>query len=140
MDNEVITKKSWWNTNWRWALPLSALALVAIGILFTISEVNATKEEREHGIAFDQVKWKEKDDRGYAYRNKMIRDLIADERLKKLEKEQVIDLLGLPDRIDNKYLFYRISQERLGSFPLHTTTLVLKLSEGDTVKSVMIHE
>ena len=81
-----------------------------------------------------------KKDSDYPYRNKMLKDLIASDTLKRLKKEEIINMLGEPDRIDSAYLFYPIAQERLGFFPLHTKTLVIKLSNDSTANSVMIHK
>jgi hypothetical protein len=103
------------------------------------SEETIEKEKRElkNQMAFDKTKWKTKDGMDYAYRNKMLPYLMSNDTLKRLKKDGVIDLLGQPDRIDNEYLFYTIVQERIQFFPLHTKTLVIKLSNDGTVKSVI---
>lgn len=98
------------------------------------------KKETIPVAVFDKIKWKTKENRDYPYRGKMLDYLMTSDTLKKLKKEEVLNLLGQPDRIDSAYLFYRINQQRLYFFPLHTKTLVIKLKENDSVKSVMIHE
>lgn len=98
------------------------------------------KKETIPVAVFDKIKWKTKENRDYPYRGKMLDYLMTNDTLKKLKKEEVLNLLGQPDRIDSAYLFYRINQQRLYFFPLHTKTLVIKLKENDSVKSVMIHE
>ncbi len=98
------------------------------------------KKETIPVAAFDKIKWKTKENRDYPYRDKMLDYLMTSDTLKKLKKEEVLNLLGQPDRIDSAYLFYRINQQRLYFFPLHTKTLVIKLKENDSVKPVMIHE
>ena len=140
MDNELIPEATWWKRHWKWTIPLSAFILMGIGILLMFSEVAAEKNEREHGIAFDHEKWNTRIDDNFVYRNKMIKDLITSETLRRLNKDEVISMLGQPDRIDNAYLFYRIDQKRIGLFPLHVTTLVIKLSIDGTPNKVMIHE
>jgi hypothetical protein len=139
MDNELIPERSRWKISWKWMLPLSAFFLVGVCIVLLMSQIGTVQKERAQGVGFDQAKWNAKNDQGYAYRNRMISDLIANDKLKKLSKREVIALLGQPDRIDKGYLFYRITQQRIGFLPVHTTTLVIKLDEG-IVKSVMIHE
>ncbi len=89
---------------------------------------------------FDKTKWSIKDATDYPYRDKMLNDLITNEKLKGLKKKEVIDLLGRPDRIDSSYLFYRIAQQRIGFFPLHTKTLVIKLTKDSTVEWRKIHQ
>ena len=89
-------------------------------------------------ITFDQTKWNTKDGNDYPYRNKMLQDLRNSDTLRHLKKEEVIALLGQPDRMDKNYLFYRIAQEHIGLFPLHTKTLVIKLAKDKN--AIMIHE
>jgi hypothetical protein len=60
--------------------------------------------------------------------------------LDSLRKDEILDLLGQPDKIDGNYLFYRIAQQRLGFWPLHTKTLVIKFYEDSTVEWIRIHE
>jgi hypothetical protein len=140
MENELIPDKSWWKKNWKWILPLAAIILFGCGISLIISQINVVKKERENGIAFDRSKWNTDHDPASPQRNKMIKDLIAGKKLKHLKKDQIISLLGPPDRIDSVYLFYKITQQHLGFFPLHTSTLVIKLSDGSKENAVMIHE
>lgn len=140
MDNELITEKSWWKINWKWLLPVIAFILAGAIVLLAISEIGNVKKERENGTRFDQAKWQMKDGQSYIHRNGMLKDLVASKKLKKLKKEEVTDLLGQPDRIDGAYLFYRITQQSIGLFPLHTTTLVVKISDNGKENPVLIHE
>ncbi|RZJ28659.1 MAG: hypothetical protein EOO48_09315 [Flavobacterium sp.] len=136
MDNELIHQKK--RFSWKWFLLIAAVVLACIGTALISSQINATKEEREAGEVFDQSKWNEKSDDNFDNRNKMIKDLMQSGKLKKVKKNEVIALLGEPDRSDGAYLFYRVSQQRLGFFTLHATTLVIKISENGN--SIMIHE
>jgi len=88
---------------------------------------------------FDKIKWQVKEDKDYPYRSKMLEDLISNHPLKGLKKDELIDILGLPDRTDSSYLFYRIAQKRIGVFPLSTKTLVIKLNKDGTVAWRKIH-
>ena len=90
---------------------------------------------------FDKIKWRTKDGRDYPYRNGMLNDLVYNQKLKGLKKEEVLNLLGQPNRTDSNYLFYTIYQEFLGDIPVpvHTKTLVIKLAQ-DTVEWRKIHE
>jgi len=89
---------------------------------------------------FDKAKWMVKDDHHYPYRDSLLTGLLNTHQLDSLTKAEVIDLLGKPDRIDNLYLFYRIAQRRLGLWPLHTKTLVIKFSDETNLEWVRIHE
>lgn len=101
---------------------------------------NNGKQADANEKKFNKIKWGTKDDKDYPYRDKMLDDLISNVNLKGLKKEEVINMLGQPDRIDNSYLFYRIAQKRMGFFPLHTKTLVIKLTSDSTVEWRKIHE
>ena len=91
-------------------------------------------------LKFDKNKWAVKQDPDYPYRDKMLSDFMTNYKLHDLKKDSLIHLLGLPDRTDNGYLFYRIAQQRLGIVPLHTKTLVVKLTKDSTVEWRKIHE
>lgn len=138
MDDELITETKWWK-NWKYILPLSAMALIGIGILLVIFQIGDIRSKRKNGIAFEKEKWSKRTNVGYLNRNSMLSDLLAGDTLKKLNRLQIYALLGPPDRVDNDYLFYRISQEQFGFLILHATTLVIKLNDT-TENKVMIHE
>ncbi len=102
------------------------------------SNSEKTESSTKTDIQFESSKWNTKDGADYPFRNKMLQDLLEKDTLRYLKKEEVIALLGQPDRSDNVYLFYRVDQERVGFFLLHTKTLVIKLSKDRN--SIMIHE
>jgi hypothetical protein len=139
MDNELIPQKSWWRANLKWLLPLFIIGLIGLSLISFIYEANVLQMKRENGVIFDRTKWKSKNDEGYVYRNEMLKDLMTSNKLNKLKKTEIIDLLGEPDRIDSAYLFYKVMQQRIGSFPLHTVTLVIKMNDS-TDNAVMVHE
>jgi hypothetical protein len=91
-------------------------------------------------MTFDRAKWNAKDSDDYLYRDKMLASLMIGDTLNRLNRKEVLELLGEPDRSDGSYLFYTVRQERISFFPLHTKTLVLKLSNNGKVKSILIHE
>lgn len=138
MNNELITEKNWWTTYWRWILSIGAFVLV--GLVLIVLGIKETNQKTENTIAFDTTKWKTKNGDAYPFRDKMVTFLVTTDTLRRLKKEEIITLLGEPDRIDKAYLFYRVVQERLLFFPLHTKTLVIKLSKDSTANSIMIHE
>ena len=90
-------------------------------------------------IKFDKAKWSIKTDNDYPHREAMLNDLISNDQLKGRKRNVVIDLLGQPDRTDSGFLFYRISQKRVGFFPLSTKTLVIKLNKDSIVEWRKIH-
>ena len=89
---------------------------------------------------FNKTRWVISDGKDYPYREKMLEDLVYRQQLKGLTKEELIEMLGEPDRSNKGFLYYRVAQKRLGLLPLHTTTLVIELSADSIVKSRRIHE
>jgi hypothetical protein len=118
-------------------------------LIFLILFVSACKDNRQkttenpgkkQETAFDETKWKTKEGQDYPFRDQMVYDLIGDENFRELKRDKILDLLGQPDRIDGNHLFYRITQRRIGFWPLHTKTLVIQLSEDSTINWMKIHE
>jgi len=93
-------------------------------------------------IAFelDKSKWIAKDGKDYPHRDEMLEGLLNSHILDTLMQEEVLALLGQPDRSDGQYLFYMIAQQRLSVWPLHTKTMVVKSKEDGIVDWVRIHE
>ncbi|WP_462221141.1 hypothetical protein [Ferruginibacter sp.] len=117
------------------------LLLLAICCL-ACNNGKAKKEvsETTTAIEFDTTKWRTKDGDDYPYRDELLTYLITNNKLKGWKKDSVVALLGQPDKIDSNYLFYSIAQNRIGFFPLHTKTLVIKLAADSTVEWRKIHE
>jgi hypothetical protein len=118
---------------------------ILIVLVFTCCLACHNKSEEKADSAktemeFDKTKWRIKKDLDYTYRDKMYKELRANAKLKGLTQEAVLDLLGEPDRSDSGYLFYTIAQQRIGSFPLHTKTLVINIPKDSTVAWARIHE
>jgi hypothetical protein len=117
-------------------------------LVVTLSSCNQAKEEKPgneqtpevRDIKFDETKWRVKKDQDYPHRDEMLDDLIESGKLKGLKSDEVLDLLGQPDRTDTSYLFYQVAQKRMGFMVLHTKTLVVKLDEDSTVQWVKIHQ
>lgn len=118
---------------------LTLVFISTISCKKNVDENNTDNPEPQTAIAFDQKKWQIKDENDYPYRKDMFTDLIASDTIKKLNKAGIIDLLGDPDKIDNNHFFYQISQERIGSWPIRTKTLVIKMENDEVVEWVKIH-
>lgn len=91
-------------------------------------------------LAFDKAKWNAKEGRDYPFRNRMLNGIIYTDTVRSQNIAQVLELLGEPDRRNEDYLYYTIAQKRIGSWPLHTKTMVIKLSDDNTVEWIKIHE
>jgi len=102
--------------------------------------MDSEKIKMANEMVFNQEKWNTKDGSDYPYRDKMLINLISDDSVRTLEKGEIIDLLGDPNRINENYLYYTIAQKRLGVWPLHKKTLVIKFSSDNTIDWMKIHE
>jgi len=91
-------------------------------------------------MLFSKAKWATKIDSDYPYREELLIDLIKTDTLKSLDKRGIFAMLGKPNREDNNHLFYRISEKRIGFFPLNTKTLVIKMANDTIVEWVKIHQ
>jgi len=119
-----------------------------IPMLLIVLACNTEKNENSrsvyHGtmaeISFDQTKWMTKEGLDYPYRDKMLNSIVYNDTVRALNKDEILDLLGESDRSNDGYLYYMISQRRLGFWPLHTKTLVIKLTGDSTIDWIKIHE
>ena len=100
------------------------------------------KSEQHSQEKFDKIKWAANDGKVYQYRNNMLNDLVYNQNLKGLKYDNVIDMLGQPDRTDNGHLFYTIVKEYLANTDVivHSKSLVIKLAKDSTVEWRKIHE
>ena len=106
----------------------------------TAENAQHEKKKPDSEMAFDKAKWKMKDGEDYLYRDKMLNDVVYNDTVRALNKDEILDLLGKPDRSHENHLYYRIAQKRLVFWPLHTKTLVIKFSEDNTIDWIKIHE
>ncbi len=88
--------------------------------------------------SFDRSLWQEKEGKDYPYRCALYPDILFNSSLRGASKDEILELMGLPDRFQDNYFYYRIDQQRLGLWPLHTTTLVIKF-HNDAVEWIKIH-
>jgi hypothetical protein len=110
-----------------------------LGVINSCGDKSKRTEADKSLQKFDKIKWLTKENTDYPLRNEMLKNLIDSVTLNGLKYSKLIDLLGQPDRTDNGHLFYLISQQRMGGFPLSTKTLVIKLTSDSTVEWRKIH-
>lgn len=118
--------------------------ILLLGLTACMEEGNFSEKETNPGShyesEFDPERWKVKEGKDYPFREEMLQDLVYQQQLKGLTKEELLQLLGEPDRSHQGFLYYRVAQKRLGLWPLHTTSLVIELSADSIVKTRRIHE
>ncbi|MFT3980569.1 MAG: hypothetical protein QM687_08880 [Ferruginibacter sp.] len=112
---------------------------LSVCLLLFVAGCHSKKEKITAAQAFDREKWAVIEESDYPHRESMYHDLMASDTLRMIPKDSIVYLLGQPNRTDSNYLFYTISQERMGFWPLHTKTMVIKLA-GDSVDWIKIHQ
>ena len=101
---------------------------------------NNVKEEADSEMVFNEDKWKTKEGADYPYRDLMLNNIVYNDTVRSLSKDEIINLLGDPDRIHEDHFYYMIAQKRLLSWPLHTKTMVIKFYDDNTIEWIKIHE
>jgi hypothetical protein len=120
--------------------------LILLGIVScqnqTEKEIQYAKIKRQSELKFDQEKWQTKEGKDYPYRNQMENDIVYNDTIRTLTRDEILDLLGQPSyyREDTNYLYYTIRQKRIFSWPLHTKTMVVKIKDKNTIEWIKIHE
>jgi len=120
------------------------LIILLLGCLACKTEREEKSDVVDRGteaeITFDKTKWRAREGSDYPYRDQMLNDIVYNDTVRELNEDEIIELLGEPDRSNDGYLYYMIAQKRLGFWPLHTKTLVIKLAEDSTIDWIKIHE
>lgn len=123
------------------------LSLFIIPFLFFCFACNTEQKETSDQenleikteITFDKTKWMTMDGKDYPYRDQMLNDIVYNDTVRGLTKNEIITLLGEPDRINEGHLYYMITQKRILFWPLKTKTLVIKLFDESTIDWIKIH-
>ncbi len=113
---------------------MKIICVIAASLTVCIFACKGNAEENPKKV-FDKELWKAKDTHGnYSYRDEMLEDLVYKVKLKGIKKEEVIAMLGEPDRTNEEYLYYEVLAKEVGAFPLHKKFLVLKMAKDNTVE------
>jgi arylsulfatase A-like enzyme len=89
---------------------------------------------------FDTSRWRIQVGKDYPFRDQMLHDLVYNDTVRMLNEQEIIDLLGMPDRRTDDHFYYTVTQKRIGSWPLHTKSMVIKFSNNRTIDWIKIHE
>ena len=92
-------------------------------------------------IKFDSSKWNIKDDIEYSYRDKMVEDLTANNKLIGLRYSQLIKLLGNPQVEDSLRISYKIIDKYGNDIdPVYSKYLDFTFSKDSIIISFKINE
>ena len=90
--------------------------------------------------SFDQARWRIREGRDYPYRGLMARQLLYSDSLRQRNKADILRLLGDPDRENEGYLYYQVTENRVGPVTLSASFLVFKFTAADSVEWIKLHE
>jgi len=124
---------------------MNTLRLV-IFLMFTTSFYTGCRDsdksikqiDKEVVTKFDKTLWLKQEGVNYPYREDMLNDVVYNDTIRQLTKDQVIELLGPPNSINENHLYYIIHQNRLGFMVLNQKTMVIKCTEEDTIEWIKI--
>ena len=108
--------------------------------LFILIYIFSCKPDTVTDTTFDKEQWTVKHNDDYPYRPSMLNNVVYNDTIRTLNKAEIIDLLGEPDRRNEGYIYYMIEQKRLGFWPLHSRFLVVKFKDNDSIEWIKIHE
>jgi hypothetical protein len=107
-------------------------------ILFSLLIVVSTSCSRE--IKFDRDKWNYGDGLTFPNRDRMLNDLLQNQKLKGLKYQQVISLLHRPQGADSTMMYYEIVRQiELGS-KKPNKNLILYLGKDSVVTGTKVVE
>ena len=116
----------------------------------TLTDMESTTEEGYNKLdrsstiskSFDKEKWALQEGKDYPYRDQMIEAVVYTDTIRNLQKDKILNLLGPPSyyRDDENFLYYTITQKRIGPWPLFTKSIVIKLKEDQSVEWIKIYE
>jgi hypothetical protein len=119
------------------------IKLYLIILITTCLACNSEKKEPintdDFNIAFDKIKWQVKEGLDYPFRDQMLNDIVYNDSIRALDKPEIFELLGEPNRINEGHLYYMVTQKRIGLLPLTTKTMVIKLTEDNKIEWIKIH-
>ena len=108
-------------------------------ILFVVLLLGLNSCTKE--IPFEKEKWLIKEDFEYPYREKMITDLLDKHNLKGFSYQQIVDLLGEPDKTMPSTVTYPIRQDYGTDIdPIYSKYLEFRLDQDSVVIDFKLKE
>ncbi len=101
---------------------------------------SSIEEKPKAEMTFDKSKWLIQEGTNYPYREKMLNDVVYNDTIRSLNKGEILELLGEPNKINDGHLYYTITRTRFELLTLHTKTMVIKLREDDGIEWIKIHK
>ncbi len=111
----------------------SSIFFIFLLLCSCASETEVAKEK------FSTEKWTHEEEGTFPYRITMYQEVLYHDTIRNGNQDQILSLLGKPDRQQEGHWYYQVNQEKMGEMPLHTRTLVIKW-EADTITWIKVHQ
>lgn len=98
-----------------------------------------TQTEQKTDSLFNKVKWDTKKGESYPFRELMLNNVLYNDTIRNLNKAELIEMLGAPDRENNNYLYYLIKQKKLYFITISAKYLVVKFNDEDKIEWIKTH-
>lgn len=125
-------------------IKITTVQKIIIVLLFSLTcfscQSDKEVESETAKVEFDKDKWATNVAGVYPYRPEMLDEVLYSDHIRTLKWNEVLEMLGDPDREDENYLFYMIEQRKIGFFTLNQRTLVIKMEPDSTVNWIKLHE
>lgn len=115
-------------------------------VLFCLSCANVENKNPipEHKVnktdsLFTQAKWNSKIGERYDHREFIVKDILYNDTIRKLNKNEIIKLLGNPNRINNNHYYYLISEKTVFFLTMSAKYLVFKFTDQDKIEWIKMH-
>ncbi len=118
---------------------LIMIALTFNACQFDKSPQTTIGEFQSTTLKFNKELWNTKIEGAYPHRINLIDDILYTDTIRRQNKTQAIEILGLPDYQKENHLYYNISKSKLGFWTLKTKTLVIKIKENDGIEWIKMH-
>ncbi len=67
------------------------------------------QDSQQESIPFDSEKWSTMEGNDFPLRNLMVDDILYTDKIRKLKKGAILNVLGSPDREQDGHLYYKVS-------------------------------
>ncbi len=109
-------------------------------LLLACTACNNNEKESIKQEKFNKEKWSIKSGDNYPFRDDMLNNVLHNDSIRKLNRVEIIELLGRPDKDRDSFLYYRVNEEKLGILTLHTKTMVIKFTGDSSIEWIKLHE
>lgn len=98
------------------------------------------KGQKVDALSFDREQWLYKEGRDYPHRQSMYEEVLYSEELREMNRDEILELLGSPDRQKENYIYYLVEEKRMGTIVLHARYLVFLFTDSGKVEWIKLHE